>query len=105
MHMQQISLPEKYRSSSGSTFEYVFYHHVLSSEHDYWLFTIQVSHPSWGIRPFGVYVTKQEVATQEGADWMTKTFAVLVALVRLEVSTEDTYRDVRFHVFNGWWVM
>jgi hypothetical protein len=105
MKTKQITASETYRNRAGEEFEYAIHRHTLTSEHDYWLYTIQAKHDKWGFRAFGVYATKKAFPTQELAEHLAKTLAVDAMKCRLEQSTAEGFPLVFPLWDEGWWLL
>ena len=105
METKQISFPEKYKTRIGEEFEYVIHRHTLTPEHNYWLYTIQAKHGTWGFRAFGVYVTKNAFPQHELAEHLARTLAVEAMKERLEQANREGFPLVFPSWNEGWWLL
>jgi len=105
MEAKQISVAEKYKNKANEEFEYTLYRHTLSPEHNYWLYTVQVKHATWGFRAFGIYATKEACPTQDLAEHLAKTLGIEAVKGRLEQASPQGFPMVFPSWFEGWWVL
>ena len=105
MKKEQISDIQIYINKAKENFEYTLYRHPLRSEHDYWMYTVQVTHAKWGSRAFGVYVTKEAFPTHDLAECLAKNLGVSAVKCRLEQATDQGF-PMNFQLsFDGWWII
>ncbi|RQH09591.1 hypothetical protein D1Y85_00010 [Paraburkholderia dinghuensis] len=102
---RKISLPETYTNRRGETFEYTIHDHEIGDGRDYWLYTIQVKHETWGFRAFGVHATKQAFPTTALAEHLARTVALEAVQQRLEQATATGFPLVFPTWFDGWFVI
>jgi flavin-dependent dehydrogenase len=104
MKAKQITSPEKYKNKDGEEFEYTIHRHDLDPTTDYWLFTIQAKHSSWGFRAFGVYAKKSTFPNQDMAEHLAKSLATDEMKSRLNQATSEGFPLV-FPIFSDGWFL